>query len=290
MTQNQNVTSEAYAKPDSAIKPRRMQFNTSNMGMQRFVFQNNSLISTFFYALSGIFPDGERFFIHSVRHYQKSVNNTMLAEQIRGFIGQEAHHGRCHEDLNNKIEEIGIPISEVSENMLLRTRMLKNRFGPERQLALTVAMEHFTASLAEYILENPKILEAIPDSFRQMLLWHAVEEIEHKSVAFDVFRLQVNNEWMRRRVMVIAMISLFFRISYFQIRMLIKLKHLPSWQEWKQATRFFWGKTGILRVNVQGLKKFFRKGFHPSDIDQEHLIKNWQERFPDIAALEVKAR
>lgn len=272
---------------DGAIKPRRMQFNTEDMNMAQFAIENNSLISTFFYSLSAMFPEGERFFIHSVRHYQKSINDPKLVANIKGFIGQEAHHGRCHDDLNNEIEKLGIPMTMVSNNMAARVKMLKHRFGPERQLALTVAMEHFTASLAEFILENPETLDQAPETFRQMMLWHSVEEIEHKAVAFDVYRQQVNNEWMRRRVMVIAMISLFTRIAMFQIRILWKTKHLPSFSEWKVATKFFWGKKGILRANVHGLKQFFQRNFHPNDIDQSALINGWEERFPEVAAKEA---
>lgn len=272
---------------DGAIKPRRMQFNTDDMKMSQFAIEDNSLISTFFYSLSAMFPEGERFFIHAVRHYQKSITDPKMIADIRGFIGQEAHHGRCHEDLNNEIEKLGIPMSMVSDNMTARVNMLKTRFGPERQLALTVAMEHFTASLAEFILENPEVLDQAPKTFRQMMLWHSVEEIEHKCVAFDVYRQQVNNEWMRRRVMVLAMTSLFTRIAIFQIRMLWKAKHFPSMREWIGATRFFWGKKGILRANVQGVKKFFKRDFHPNDIDQSALIDGWEKRFPDVAAQEA---
>jgi predicted metal-dependent hydrolase len=272
---------------DGAIKPRRMQFNTDDMKMSQFAIENNSLISTFFYSLSAMFPEGERFFIHAVRHYQKSVDDPKMLADIRGFIGQEAHHGRCHEELNDAIEKMGIPMSMVSDNMTARVNMLKNRFGPERQLALTVAMEHFTASLAEFILENPEVLDQAPETFRNMMIWHSVEEIEHKAVAFDLFRLQVNNEWMRRRVMVIAMVSLFTRIALFQVRILWKTKHLPSLKEWLGAASFFWGKKGILRANALGVKKFFQRDFHPNDIDQSALIDGWEKRFPEIAAQET---
>ena len=281
------MTKHITKPTDGAIKPRRMQFNTTDMNMAQFAIENNSLISTFFYSLSAMFPEGERFFIHSVRHYQKSINDPKMLADIKGFIGQEAHHGRCHEDLNNEIEKLGIPMSMVSNNMASRVEMLKNRFGPARQLALTVAMEHFTASLAEFVLENPEVLDQAPKTFRQMMLWHSVEEIEHKSVAFDLFRLQVGDEWMRRRVMVVAMISLFSRIALFQIRILWKTKHMPSIKEWLAAAKFFWGKKGILRANAHGVRKFFKRDFHPNDIDQSALIDGWETRFPEVAALEA---
>lgn len=267
------------------IRPRRMAFDTDSL-MRRYTFDNNALISTFFYALSAMFPDGERFFIHSVRNYQKDIDDPQLLAQIRGFIGQEAHHGHSHEALNEAIQALGFPMDEVTAHMKKRIEMLKRVFGRGRQLALTVAMEHFTASLAEFLLKHPQVLDDTDPTIRKMLIWHAVEEIEHKAVAFDVYRLQVGREFMRKRVMVVAMISLFARIAYFQYRMLRAQRHWPSLREWLGAWRFFWGKQGILRENLRSLRLFFRTGFHPWDIDQHDLIENWQERHPDVAALQ----
>ena len=152
---------------------------------------------------------------------------------------------------------------------------------------MTVAMEHFTASLAEFLLKNPEILDGAAPVVRKMLLWHAVEEIEHKAVAFDVYREHVNDEFMRKRVMVFAMISLFSRLAMYQVWLLRSQRHFPSWREWKEAAVFFWGKKGVLRDNMKGLAKFFRTGFHPWDIDQNYLIEDWEKRYPDIAELQV---
>ena len=108
------------------------------------------LISTFFYALSALFPDGERFFIHSVRNYQNEVQDPVLLAQIRGFIGQEAHHGMSHEGLNKAINDMGFPMDAITARLQRRIVWLKTKLGRKRQLALTVAMEHFTASMAEF--------------------------------------------------------------------------------------------------------------------------------------------
>lgn len=277
---------EAKIKHKSVvIKPRRMAFDTQSP-MDKFAFKNNSLISTFFYALSALFPDGERFFIHSVRNYKDQIKDEALKEQIRGFIGQEAHHGISHEALNQAITNMGFPLDRIVGKLHQRVDFLK-KFSHGRQLALTVAMEHFTASLAEFLLKNPEILADADPTVRKMLLWHSVEEIEHKSVAFDVYRAHVNDEFLRKRVMVISMISLFSRLAMYQVWLLRSQRHFPSWREWKEAAVFFWGAKGLLRDNMKGLAKFFKTDFHPSEIDQNYLVENWEERFPDVASLQV---
>ena len=210
----------------------------------------------------------------------------MLA-QIRGFIGQEAHHGMSHEKLNQAINDMGFPMHKITERLQSRIKLLKEKLGRRRQLALTVAMEHFTASMAEFLLKNPEIFDDVDPTVRKMLIWHGVEEIEHKAVAFDLFRLKVNNEAMRKRVMFISIIALFSRIAYYQVMCLWSQKHLPSLREWIDATKFFWGKKGILRDNLHSMKLFFQTGFHPWDIDQTYLIEGWQERFPEVAELQI---
>src|SRR5690606_38333557 len=119
----------------------------------------------------------------------------------------EVYHGHSHEGLNKAIGAMVFPMQEITERLQQRVTMLKKHLGRGRQLALTVAMEHFTVSMAEFLLKNPEIFDPVDPIVRNMLIWHAVEEIEHKAVVFDVFRLKVNNERMRKRVMVISMFS-----------------------------------------------------------------------------------
>lgn len=268
------------------IKVRRMQFDT-DAPMNKFSFGGNSLVSTFFYALSALFPDGERFFIHSVRNYQHEIDDPVMLQQIRAFIGQEAHHGMSHEKLNDTIDKMGFPIHKITARLQRRIVFLKKQLGRKQQLALTVAMEHFTASMAEFLLKNPEIFDDVDPTFRNMLIWHAVEEIEHKAVAFDLYRLKVNNEKLRKRVMFISIIGLFSRIAYYQVMCLWAARHFPSLKEWIGATKFFWGKKGILRDNLKSMRMFFQTGFHPWDIDQTHLINDWQDKFPEVASLQI---
>lgn len=271
---------------DVEITVRRMNFDTETP-LNKFSFGGNSLVSTFFYALSALFPDGERFFIHSVRNYQAEVDDPVMLKQIRAFIGQEAHHGMSHEKLNDTIDKMGFPMHWITARLQKRIEWLKGKFGRKRQLALTVAMEHFTASMAEFLLKNPEIFDDVDPTFRNMLIWHAVEEIEHKAVAFDLYRLKVNNEALRKRVMFISIIGLFSRIAYYQVVCLWKVKHFPSLREWIDATKFFWGKKGVLRDNLHSMRLFFQTGFHPWDIDQTYLINGWQEKFPEVASLQI---
>lgn len=271
---------------ENSITVRRMDFSI-RPDMEKYWFNGNPLISAFFYALSATFPDGERFFIDTVRYYQKDVQDPVLKQQIRAFIGQEAHHGKAHEDFNDALEAQGFPMTKIAGKAKALLDMAKARLSPQRQLAITVALEHVTATLAEHALRHPEITKQMDPTFRDMIVWHAVEEIEHKSVAFDVFRERVGDEFLRRRVMFMTLILFFGRVMFFQRLILKADNRKATLGEWWQAMKFFWGKGGLVRESLIHFAKAFKKGFHPSDIDQQPLVKDWQQRYPEVAALQI---
>src|SRR4029079_15061731 len=73
---------------------------------------------------------------------------------------------------------------------------------PISNLALTAALEHFTATLAELLLtdEDARAMFGEPAA-RDLFVWHALEESEHKAGAFDVYRAAGGTERMRRWTM-----------------------------------------------------------------------------------------
>lgn len=141
--------------------------------------------------------------------------------------------------------------------------------------------------MAEHPLKYPEIYQDA-GLVGQVMTWHAIEEVEHKSVAFDVYRDQVDDEPLRKRAMLYAVVMLTYNIFRFQISLLQAQKHFPTWKEWTGAFKYFWGKKGIARICVKSTFKFFRTGFHPTDIDQSDLISDWENKYPEIASLEVK--
>ncbi|MFT6593392.1 MAG: putative metal-dependent hydrolase, partial [Zhongshania sp.] len=145
-------------------------------------------IAHFFNALSIFFPDGERFFIDSVRHYRDRIQDPELKESVRGFIGQEAMHGREHEEYNDALVEKGMPADRYGR-IVIRLLKFFTRFTPKSaQLAGTIALEHLTAILANMVLSEPRSLAGSEPRYAAIWKWHALEETEHKAVAYDVYQ------------------------------------------------------------------------------------------------------
>src|SRR5690606_5320049 len=134
--------------------------------------------------LSAVFPEGEDFFVRSVRNYRDKITDPVLKEQVKGFIGQEALHGREHRSVNERLAEHGYPTLFV-DRVVKHGLGLLARFTPKRdQLAVTAGLEHYTATLAETLLRHESALDEFRSpEVRTLFAWHALEESEHKAVA-----------------------------------------------------------------------------------------------------------
>ena len=269
------------------IPVRKMNFEFD--AVPRDYLNGNLAFSNFFNGMNLLFPEGERFFMHAVRDGLKKIDNPSeeLSQQAKGFYGQEAQHSIEHLKYFEILDQNGYQFRDELNKFDQLIIKLRKKLPVGLRLAMTAGAEHLTAIAGGVSLLDKDVVNAHP-LMRDLMQWHAFEEIEHKAVAFDVYRQFVNNEFMRKRVMVLAVGSLLFRLAKYQ-RMLLKAKkHRPSWKEWKQAFHFFWNKEhGMMRHTLKALLPFFKTGFHPWDIDQFELIDGWQERFPDVAELQM---
>ncbi|MCB1690291.1 MAG: metal-dependent hydrolase [Halioglobus sp.] len=288
MTAASAATATAGVRAEATIKPRQMRFDMSQLRTKYF-FRDNPILSTLMYALSASFPDGERFFIDTVRHYQKDIDDPVLLAQIRGFIGQEAHHSRIHEDFNAQAASLGMAMEKVQRRFKRRIETAKRNLDPGRQLAITAALEHITATLAQWTLENPEagVGGESHSPLREMLVWHAMEEIEHKAVAFDVYRAAVNKEKQRIVVAKIIFRTFWVQMAIAQLMLLWHDRKIPSLRHIREAWNFMWGKGGFRSWSAPEFKRYLKPGFHPDDINQSHLIEQWQDTYPEVAALQV---
>src|SRR5690606_20027506 len=156
--------------------------------MGKYPGKNEDLIlSHLIMVLSSVFPDGEDFFVDSVRNYRGQITDPQLKKAVNGFIGQESMHGRIHRALNDRLDELGYPSRRVANHSKFFLKLFQRIGTKKQQLAVTAALEHFTATLAEELMGQPQSRAQFgDDTVRNILLWHALEEAEHKSVAIDV--------------------------------------------------------------------------------------------------------
>jgi predicted metal-dependent hydrolase len=236
-------------------------------------------VTTFFDNLSIFFPLGERFFISAVRAHQHKVTEPWLHADLRAFCGQEGIHSREHERYNAMLQAQGYPVDRLEkrvERLLGRAR----KFLPKRkQLAVTCALEHFTALMAHMLLQDKRVLEGAHPVMASLWKWHAAEENEHKSVAFDVYEAAGGTYGERCRAMAFATVMFWLRVFEHQIVMMKADGTVTSPAEWWSLFRFLFVDPGAMRGVIKLYFQYYRPGFHPQDIDSRFLIDAWKREF-----------
>ncbi|MCH8498155.1 MAG: metal-dependent hydrolase [Marinobacter sp.] len=257
------------------IPPRQLKFQVPDA--PRYFLANNATATTFIAVLSAIFPPGERFFMESVRHFRHQVDDPDLKAAISGFMGQEAIHGREHDRLNEILQEQGIN-TRVPERFIAAGLRLLERCSPSQQLACTTLMEHFTALLGEQLLTNKEFQSMGHPEMLQLWLWHAMEELEHKSVAYDVYEHIGNSRRERWFAYPLVTITLVPGILASWAWLLAREGKLTDRRDLKAGLTLLFGKRGLISRSLGKMGLFARDNFHPDKKDTRALVAEWRER------------
>lgn len=232
--------------------------------------------TAFAHAMSLSFPEGERFFIHTVRHYRERITDPELRKAVLAFIGQEAMHGREHADYNRLLAENGLPAAELEAHAASFFALLKRRLPAAAQLSATIAQEHFTAIVAELVLTDPRITEGADRNLTALWRWHALEEIEHKAVAFDVYRAAVGSglrAYLLRSAGLLATTAGFSAmLLYYQARLMKADGSYREWRDFGKFLNFMFRSPALLPRLALPWLRYLRPGFHPWDQDDRHLL------------------
>ncbi len=109
-----SVTMPQTSNPERKVPTRRISFEASLQDLPKhFAADGDLILSHLAASLSAVFPDGEDFFVRSVRHFRDQITDPELKRQVAGFIGQEAMHGREHRVFNDRLDELGYPTKQV---------------------------------------------------------------------------------------------------------------------------------------------------------------------------------
>jgi uncharacterized protein len=268
------------------ITVRNLSFKTDGEGTRRS-FQVDPIGVAFYAALSSAFPHGENFFVRSVAQFAKQVPPELKVE-VDAFIRQEALHSREHVKFNNGIGDAGMPIEALIKRSSKQLDDADAR-GPINRLCTTVALEHFTSVFAEKILSDPRHLAHYDGEDLALWQWHAIEEIEHKAVAFDVFN-HITADWSPLRRYLCrtgAMLDAMTRLAVLMWRgsgevLASQGVKTPGWQ-WAFLAFLFY-KPGLLSAMTPQLIAFFKPGFHPNHIDEGDLLARAKTALAPVAA------
>ena len=259
---------------DLTITPRDRRFGRG-LTQDRWWMGGDPVATAFYNALSATFPKGEAFFVESVRQFREGTPPKLAAE-IKAFVTQEVMHSREHVQFNKRALDAGYDLTPLEDRVEWRLSITRSR-PPVVNLAATMCLEHFTAILAHELLKDPRHLAPADRECAAMWRWHAIEEIEHKGVAYDTW-LHATRAWPRAmRWKVKAKVMLFVTRNFvvdrsFGTLELLRQDGITGARAWARMLWFAWVRPGMLRKILGAWAAFFLPGFHPWKQDDRHLI------------------
>lgn len=225
-------------------------------------------------TLSLMFPDGEAFFIRSVKHFSDRVTDAKMLSDIKGFVGQEMQHSMAHARFNAAVAQ---NVGNMDWFMWLFTvptfewlEPFARKHAPEWlhawALSITAAAENMTAGFAQSLFQPGELDKIERADVRELYAWHAAEEMEHRDLAFDVLRLVDGGGYpMRMSGMAFAYGIIAAYVALGAGYLVIKDEKFPWATLPQQLIDLFAKENSLGRVFVEGMVDYMRPDFHPSD-------------------------
>lgn len=259
----------------------------------KYWFGGDAFKSRFFDAMSTIFPEGERYFISCVRDYRDEVTDPKLLQDIKDFMRQEGQHGIVHTQYNDRLKAQGIDVDMLEATMrnilfgflrkhlpapvtLADTAASEHMTAIMAQLGITSASEHITAIMADCFVERPEIFANADERIRALYVWHAMEEMEHKGVAYDVMQ-DVAKVGYRTRISSMLLVTLLFPYHVFRImKHMLQVDGFSRWERtkiWAKGLWWLYKPGGIFMPMMGKYFSYLKPGFHPW---QEPVVPSYE--------------
>lgn len=266
-----NYSDQVKAHSRHLIPVRKMGFDF-NVEIPKHYINGKAYETHFFNGLQLLFPEGERFFMKAVRDSLDKVTDENLIKQAKGFFGQETQHAIEHDALNQVLEKQGYRLTKLLERFNSGIQRSKRIYPKAWRLASTAGGEHITAVLGVAALNDTDVDNATP-VVRNLIKWHAMEEIEHKAVAFDVLQQAYPNYLLR--VLGFCLSYLFITTAGRFLTGQLLLQDGYSKKEIRQMRKSFkadW-KRKHPDYNRQMLA-YFKPNFHPFENDDSAALSS----------------
>jgi predicted metal-dependent hydrolase len=245
----------------------------------KYWFDNDPVKTRMIESVCATFPEGEKYFIQSVRHFREKIQSPRLKEEVRQFIRQESQHGTVHTQFNDLLRQQGLPIQKLEETLKKKLTQNQRHLSPEMNLAITAACEHLTAMFVECFFRKHETMSGVKDvRILAMLAWHSIEEMEHKSVAYDVMQYVARVSYLQRVSAMLLLTADMTRELIINTNSFLKadgfsfpqrMRHLARGLQWG------FGRKGILAPMAKSWLNYFQPDFHPCHVPDIAQYSTW---------------
>jgi predicted metal-dependent hydrolase len=266
------------------IVPReKLDFGLDDPDIPRYWMDNDPFKTRFFDAMSTLFPQGEKFFITSVREFKDDITDPQLQQEVRDFTRQEAQHSMIHRQFNDRLAAQGVDIDYINRELEKHFFERMPRFTSRYQrLSATAALEHLTAMMCTCFFERKELLDTSDPRVRAMYAWHAIEEVEHKAVAYDVLTKVAKVAYPRRVLsMMIVTFGFPFTVATIMNHMfkVDGFSFMERMKLWAKGLWWFYKPGGLFPPTLGYYFAYYKPGFHPWKVKEMPSYGTWLETY-----------
>jgi predicted metal-dependent hydrolase len=286
MSQTHTAREQSEVKHDAVhpIVPReKLQFNLDNADIPTYWMDGDAFKSRFWDALSIIFPPGEKYFMSSVREFRGQITDPKMLQDIQDFNRQEAQHTLVHRQDNDRLRRQGVDVESLNAYVDQKLNVsYRKKYSKEYNLAITSALEHFTSIIAHTLFDKRDVMKGADHRVRAMYAWHAIEEVEHKGVAYDVMEDYAKVGYFKR-VLALAHSTYMFPATIFHVqRQLMIHDGFSRMERLKLFTKGMWWLMkpgGLLQPMLKAYWHYYKPGYHPWQETEQPGYDHWLAAF-----------
>lgn len=228
-------------------------------------------------AFLAALPSLEPYFIRTVQEAAASIDDPELLQQIKMFNVQEARHAREHRAMNAWLARHYPELPRLERVIAERLDRSLKHDSLAYRLAYTSGYEAITYHLIGFMMEQRAtwLADAEPHVFA-LLCWHGAEEVEHKSVAFDVFQRVCGNYRLRARGLADALVTTVKDLRG-MMRYMLTVDgrwHQPDCRRAVRSLRLSFARGLLPRLLV-----YLRPSYHPSQYPDPPELQWWIDRY-----------
>jgi predicted metal-dependent hydrolase len=243
-------------------------------GFDRYWHSGSPFKSLFWTQLSTAFEPGEKFFIDSARALKDKVDDPDLVSEIAEFCRQEGHHTAQHLKFDRVNEAMGIDVAGCRRRYGVVLDRARRKFNPMEMLAVTVALEHFTASFADEFFER-RLSEGADPKVAALWAWHAAEEAEHRATCYDIYQ-HLSGDYRQRVMLMVGAWTAILGVACINTLVLLwKDKKLLA-PDTLRGLWYLFGPRGVVTSLGPAFVAYLRRGFHPWQGADGSSIARWQ--------------
>src|SRR5690606_22546200 len=268
--------------PPTIVPREKLDFGLDG-DIPKYWFGDDAFKTRYFDSMSTTFPEGERYFICCVRDFRDQVSDERLRQEIKDFIRQEGQHGIVHSRFNDLLKAQGIDVDRLEGFTRTFLFDIMRRFFPRKHtLATTAACEHLTAIMAHSFFQRSDVMASADPRMMALYAWHAMEEMEHKAVAFDVMQ-KVAKVGYLRRIYTLFEVTIAFNLQMLiYTNIMLKTDGHSLWARTKMFAKGLWwlyGARGLYMSNLKPYLRYYKPGFHPWQETEPSCYQLWVDTF-----------